>query len=444
MTKLALCITASADCTTERTFKEHLLNAELKAVIQELKMYNDDYISSLLENMLGSIFHDHPYHYPIIGYKKDLWSLDREHLIEFYKRYYVPNNATLIVVGPADPEEVFHKAEEAFGALQASPLKKSEHYHSPDISSQSVKIYRDVQQPLSMVASTIPGSKEKLDYLFDVASWMIGSGKGSRLYRRIVEELELATQLESFVYDLMEHGLFVVSFQSKNVQDSEAIIAAINEELSSLAIDGGTPVELQRAIRKTEMDFISLSEDQERCAYLLGKSYLATGDENYLSHYLNHPKGELSKQLSALIGRYLRPSVMHRGDVLPLPEAEKQHWLEIQAQKDLEDARVLARISREAHVESGSLVHQIEAHDQETFAFPSPSEFVLSNGLKVIYHHNPRLPKVDVLLEFKARGYYDPIEKQGLMTFLMDVIQEGTTTYPGHRFSEVLSLMACH
>ena len=64
-----------ADCMRNCTFKQEHLNSELKAVIQELKMYKDNYTSSLLESMMASIFPDHPYHHPIIGYKQDLWSL---------------------------------------------------------------------------------------------------------------------------------------------------------------------------------------------------------------------------------------------------------------------------------------------------------------------------------------------------------------------------------
>ena len=98
-----------ADCMVNCSFKEDMLNAELKAVIQELKMYNDDYVTTLLEKLLGAIFHDHPYHYPVIGYKKDLWSLERGALVDFYQKHYVPNNATLVVVATSIPRRSLSK-----------------------------------------------------------------------------------------------------------------------------------------------------------------------------------------------------------------------------------------------------------------------------------------------------------------------------------------------
>ena len=68
-----------ADCMRDCTFKEEHLSSEMKAVIQELKMYKDNYISVLIEAMMAAIFTDHPYHHPIIGYKQDLWSVRKTH-----------------------------------------------------------------------------------------------------------------------------------------------------------------------------------------------------------------------------------------------------------------------------------------------------------------------------------------------------------------------------
>ena len=84
-----------ADCMTNCLFDDDMLNSEMKAVIQELKLYKDQYERSLMEEMIGMIFADHPYHFPIIGYKQDLWSVAGKDLLAFYKKHYKPNNATL-------------------------------------------------------------------------------------------------------------------------------------------------------------------------------------------------------------------------------------------------------------------------------------------------------------------------------------------------------------
>ena len=88
-----------SDCMRNCSFKQEHLNSELKAVIQELKMYKDNHISDLIEKMIEVLFVGHPYTNPIIGYKHDLWSLNRQDLVDFYQKHYVPNNAILVVVG---------------------------------------------------------------------------------------------------------------------------------------------------------------------------------------------------------------------------------------------------------------------------------------------------------------------------------------------------------
>jgi zinc protease len=428
-----------ADCMKNATFKEELLNSEMKAVVQELRMYNDDYTSVLLEKLIAAIFPDHPYHHPVIGYKQDLWNMKRENLLNFYRKHYCPNNAHLVVVGAVTAEEVFAQAEAAFGALEPiEGYKRPEFYHANDIVSQSVTIHRDIKQPHIMLAWQIPGTAAKIDYLCDVVSWILGSGKSARLVKRLVDDEALATDVETFVYDMFEYGLFIISIQPKNLDDVPQIIASVHDELAKVAAGQCTPQELTRAQRKTEMDFLSTIEDQERCAYIVGKLYAAHHDENYLSNYVQWDEHALPHDVAHFVKTYLHPSLMHKGAVASLAEADKDLWVKIQQESDAADYRILSRIKRECSVEDGKAVHAISVNKQEPFVFPRANEFILSNGLKVLFSNMSRLEKIDVMLEFKARGYYDPEDKQGLMAFMMDMIQEGTKKYPGSAFATEL------
>lgn len=424
-----------ADCMRNCTFQEAFLNSELKAVIQELKMYNDDYPSTLIEKMVGAIFDDHPYHYPIIGYKRDLWSLKREELVAFYEKHYIPNNATLVVVGDIMPDEVFKEAEGHFGVIKGNPHYKKEHfYHGLDIRATKVVLERDVQQPIIMVAWLVPGVKARHNYLLDLVSWVIGAGKGSRLYKKLVDELGVVTDIESFVYDLFEHSLFVIQFQPKDGVDTEHIIESIQAELYDIAHKEPHPDEIMRAVKKTEMDLLAVKEDNQKLAYLIGKYFIALGDENYLNGYQQN----CSQQVEGFVKQYLRPAVMHRGAVMPLREEEKGQWAVLQERSDEEDERILARITREAAVEDGAHVHTITCASPTPFMFPRASTHELKNGLKLFYHHNPQLPKIDLILDFKAKHYFDPVDKQGLSVFLSDMLLEGTVRYTAQQFAQEL------
>ena len=91
-------------------------------------MYRDSYVKMLVQQMVSTIFADHPYHYPIIGFKQDLWNLKRDALVSFYKHHYIPNNATLVVVGDVKAEEVFAYAQQAFGLSNPIGIIKKKNF----------------------------------------------------------------------------------------------------------------------------------------------------------------------------------------------------------------------------------------------------------------------------------------------------------------------------
>lgn len=426
-----------ADCMQNCTMKEELLNSELKAVIQELKMYKDNYSSTIVDDLICAMFPGHPYQHPIIGYKHDLWNLNRKELLNFYQTHYVPNNATLVVTGDVTPEDVFDKAEKNFGSIDPNTnYKKAENNIVEDICSKSVSIYRDVQQPLITVAFKIPGTSEKLDFLIDIICWVIASGKSSRLYKKLVQEQKLVTDIDAFSYDLFEKGLLFVSFYPNDISKADEILQIIGSEFEDLAKNGPTEKELARASKQVEMEKLSMLESCQKQAYAIGQFYLANGDENYIFNYFDHE--DLSEKIKALCKRYLRSNLMNVGKVLPMNDDDKDHWQDVQKISDLEDSRVLSGKQRDSEVEPGVLVNSIQVQPAKKFEFPKYKTFTLDNGLEVLYHHNPHLPKIDMLLELKSTHYYDPESKYGLSNLVGQLMVEGTENYSAEELADFI------
>lgn len=416
-----------ADCMVNCTFKQQFLNSELKAVIQELKLYNDDYVSTLLERMAAAIFADHPYHYPVIGYKQDLWGVQRESLVSFYEYFYRPDNATLVIVGDIDPEDAFKAAARDFGHLVSEgPCERKRWYHSFDIAQQQVTLYREIKQPFMLMAWVIPGVSAKKEYFFDLISWVLGAGRGARLYVRLVTQLGLATEVQSFVYDLFEQGLFLVYVQPRSLDDIELIKKIILEEVNFYRTHEIADLELVRAQRKTAMDIISLSENNQRLAYVLGKFFAATNDENYLLNYTKHSDASIKKEIKDLFNEYFAPALVHCGYVLPLKEEDTALWKRQQEVSDAEDARILAGITREDCCEEPSGIKNIHRASPKPFTYPRAEQFTLANGLKVFLCNKPELGKVDLILDLKAKHFYDRPHQQGLNLMMTDVLLEGT------------------
>jgi zinc protease len=419
-----------SDCMVNCLFKDDHLNSEMKAVIQELKMRRDEYAILLIEDLLTSIFADHPYHYPVIGYKQDLWSVSAANLQAFYKKHYIPSNATLVVVGDVLAEHVFDLAELHFGSIKSpADYTRQRFYHNRDIVSKQVTLYRDIQQPMIANVFVVPGFYEKIDHVIDTAALLLGGSKASRLYRRLVDELQLVTSIDVSSWDLFEYGLLIISFEPKQTKDINAIEAIIQEEIDSLATEGPRDDELERVVKRLQIQYYRFLEDTEQQAHKIGESFLATGDENYAFNYLIDPTDILKHKVKNLLKLYIRPCVMHRGSLLPLPEQEKKYWAILQQQSDQEDERILLQRQRITEVEPARYAHTIESAQPKQFHFPRAHKTTLSNGVKVLYYNNNKTPKIDLILDLKSKYYYDSEIKPGLYNFVTHMLTEGTTRY---------------
>lgn len=419
-----------ADCMSNCLFDQEHLNSEMKAVIQELKMYRDNYSSSIVEHLISAIFTDHPYHYPIIGFKQDLWDLKSETLHDFYKKHYIPNNATLVVVGDVDVDDAFARAQENFGAIPANwDYKKETFYHNFDVGNTSVTLYRDIQRPMIVVAFEVPGARQGKGALLDILSLLLGSGKGSRLQRKLIDELNLVTELETFVYDLFDQGVFFIYFQPINNLDVDKIIDIIQQEINDLAHNPLPEQELQRAINQAQVEYLSILENNQKQAYLIGQNYLATEDDQSLFNYLNLDYQTLAQTLQTVLKNYCNAILMHRAAVQPLQEHDKDLWRKAQQESDQLDARILSNIKRENAIAPGVHVNTIEPSAPQSFNFPQAQSYTLPNGLTVLYYHNPNVATIELYLNFKAKSHFDLEHLQGLHSFTSAMMQEGTSQY---------------
>lgn len=435
-------LTIMADCMRNCTFKQEFLNSEMKAVVQELKMYRDNYVSTLIQQMISSIFGDHPYHYPVIGFKQDLWNLKRDALVSFYQKHYIPNNATLVVVGDVDAEEVFAFAQKVFGPIEPNwDYKKEEFYHGTDIENTSIALYRDVSNPTIAWAFTVPGARAGYDYVYDVLSIVLGSGKASRLHKKLQDELQLVTSIETFVYDFFDYGLFYCMFQPKDQRVIEQIKTIFFEEIDAIIANGLSEQELIRATKQVQNDYLSVLENNQKQAYTIGESFLATGNDEYLMTYLEYPFEQIAPTIKKILSEYFRACLMHTGMLLPLAESDKDVWRLAQDRSDQEDARILSGITREADVEEGSRVHDVAVVPAPIFHFPKPNTFVLPNGLTVVSYHNPTVAKIEAIFEFKAKQYNDPESLEGLCSFLNAMLLEGTNSLSAEELADAIETL---
>ncbi|MCK4517619.1 insulinase family protein [Candidatus Babeliales bacterium] len=428
-----------ADCMKNARFDEQMLRSELQAVIQEMKLYKDDYQSVLLEKMMSGMFMGHPYQHPIIGYKHDLFDLKRDDLHAFYKKHYHPGNATLVVVGDVKRDDVFQTAEKFFGKIRPVPdYEKEKHFFLNDVFQSSIRLPREVETPWAFYSYAIPGFEEGNTHLFDMIEFLAGNGRSSRLYEKLVNQTKLATTVGCFTYDLFKKGLFVIYVQPKNMASLARIEQIINQEL--LRISSGTieEWEFEGMKKRAQMSCYRLLEDIELQAELIGSAYLATGDANYLDHYLENIRKTKRTELKKEIKKYLLPALQHKGFLVSANDEEKKVWHEFQLKSDAVDQKVLEENKRKTKVEPAKYASKVKEKKLPDFTYPKPKTFILDNGLEVLYHHNPTVPKLSVLLGLKANYLHEPEEIGGMSTFMGRLFLEGTKKRSGRELNQFL------
>lgn len=424
-----------ADCMNNACFDEQMLNSELKAVIQELKMRKDNHQVALMEALYADIFHDHPYHYPIIGIKQDLWNLKRDTLYNFYKKHYVPNNAVLVVVGDVNPDEVFMEAEELFGSIPTdTSYAKETFYHGQDLQSKSVTLRRDVKVPHFSMMVTLPGGIKENSYFYSCIASLLTQEKTGRLTQRIVEELRLAPYIYALPFNLEDAAILMIGTEPYSLDSIDTIKEIIHEEIEKLSREGSAENELQMISRKIKLGYTRLLENYSVRAHLIAEGYTLYNDQQAVFTAHDYPLADVNDGIKKLLKQYYNSSSVHYGTVLPFSEADKERWKELQAISDTEDFRILDGKVRTSQVEEPRIAPTIISVDPSTEHLPLPESKMLSNGVKLFSYHNKATALVTITITFKARADYDDKKLYGLHAFMVAMLTEGTTGYPGIAF----------
>lgn len=424
-----------ADCMQHCSFLQDHMNSEVKAVIQELKMYRDDFRWALADGLIGNIFESHPYHFPIIGYKQDLWNLQRETFLKFYHKYYVPNNATFVVVGDVEPEVALQKIKEAFGNIpRGQEVVHPEFFFNDELQSKVFTLYREVDQAHCMMAFVVPGAKEKKDFLFDIIATLLANGKGSILYNKLVDELSLAVSVSAMTYDLFDRGVFFIEFKPCKQEDIDKIKSIIYEEIQKIAHGKISQEQLRRAVKIAEIDYQHLLEDAHKQASAIGKSFIATGDQEYPFNYCNYDLNIILHDVQNILQRYMRSSLSYFGQVLRVSEKDKDILKSLQEESDKLDTKILSDKERETMVEQGRFVDTIHPKKFENKQFPAAEIYQLANGLKVVLYQTASVDLVECILRYKADQQWDPKEQAGIGYLVSKMMLEGTQQYPGLTF----------
>jgi len=259
------------------------------------------------ENILERLYpSDHPYHWPVIGSMADLSAATLEDVRGFFRTYYAPNNATLAIAGDITPRDARRLAERYFGDITRAPAPTRTPPPPVTLAADVHAVLEDrVQVPRVYDAwHTIKAFAEG-DAALDVLANVLAGGRSSRLYRRLVYELQIATDVVAFQDGGRIDGKFELWATARPGHDLTELQRVIEEELKRLAEQGPTAREVARAQNTFEAQFLSRMERVGGKADQLNFYNYFVGTPDYFQRDLDRYRAVSAADVQAATRRYL-------------------------------------------------------------------------------------------------------------------------------------------
>jgi zinc protease len=213
------------------------------------------------EAVQATVFQEHPYHWPVIGYEDDMKNWTQSDLERYFKTYYAPNNCVVVISGSVKADEIKKLAEKYIEPIPAQPAPPKVHIvEPPQTGERRIMVRKDVANPYMMIAYRAPEAKHADYYALNILSSLLSSGRSSRLYSALVDQKQLATTVFTGYDDSFDPYMFqVYAIASSNVSETE-LENAIYEEIEKIKKDGLTETELQKIKNQKLMEFYSQVE----------------------------------------------------------------------------------------------------------------------------------------------------------------------------------------
>ena len=254
---------------------------ERDVVNEERRMRTDSQpIGRLVEQCLATAFTAHPYGQPVVGWSSDLQAFSATDAQEFYRRYYVPANMVVTVVGDVRAAEVVALVETYFGRLPAAPRPEPLRTTEPIQRSERQVVLRETAQPYYIEGYHRPDSRDPDDAVYDVIADLMSSGRTSRLYRSLVRDKKIAagaSGFNGFPGDKYPH-LFAFFAVSTPGHTPDELRDAIRAEVERIKNEDVSDEELQMVKTRAKANLIRRLGSNGGLAFQLGAAQARYGD----------------------------------------------------------------------------------------------------------------------------------------------------------------------
>jgi zinc protease len=371
---------------------------------------------------------DHPYYASVIGSHADIEAARLEDVRDFFKQYYTPTNSTVVIVGDFNKANTKSMVEKYFGSFPSGPKVDAVNVKTPAITSERRQTVTDtVQLPKVLMGWLTPNAFAEGDAELELTAQILGGGKSSRLYRKLVYEQQIAQEATCYHQSLALGSPFACEIIAKPNVKPEDIEKAASAEIDALAASGPTAAELERARNTLEANKI---RNLERLGGSGGKADML----NYYNQYLGDP-GFLPKDIArydavttASIQKYAKSTLGHNQRVVINCLPGKKVVNDVPRSPENTDADVKIVPEHTAQFETAETWRATapKPGPQPKLELPVPTELSLDNGLKVFLVEDHSLPLVAIRFEALGGAEANSANKPGIADFTTAMLTEGT------------------
>ena len=324
--EIALAARLEADRMTNLDLRKRQVDNERDVVVEERLSAVEDSVDGTMDEILfKQAFKTHPYRWPVIGWMKDIKAITQEKALAFYKRWYAPNNAVLVVCGDVTVDQVRSVAKKYFGTLKASnhlpPVTQAQMQDRP--AEKRIELKLDLEVPVVSLAWHIPPARHEDIPALEVLTAILSDGESSRLYRRMVRETKVAVHAMGFTLLQHDPGLYGVGAAYLPNQNTAEVERLLREEVARVIRDGVTPRELEKAVNQTLSDEIFGAYSADHLAHSLGDAELLEDDFRKSETVLDRYRALKPADVQAAAAKYLSPD----REIVLLAEPRSRNWL---------------------------------------------------------------------------------------------------------------------
>ena len=317
--KLELVMDIESDRMQNLVVTQEILDSEREVVKEERRYRTENSVmGTLYEGIFSNLYKVHPYRWPVIGYMKDLNQLSVEDCQAFYKKYYSPNNAVLIIGGDINIEKTKALVEKYYGHIPASDLKHKELPKEPaQTRMRRAVIKKDIGSTTVSMNYRGPSGWTSENFDLDVLANIMSSGNSSLLQKALVKKHQIASQVYTFFNSSPEEGSFHIVASLKPGVKAAKARRIIEKEIRNIQRRGVSQEDVQKAINQIQTGYVSTMDTISGKVRALALNELVLGDYTFLFKDLPMYENVTPARVKAVANKYLKKNKLVLVELVP-------------------------------------------------------------------------------------------------------------------------------